>query len=327
MMARRKKKNRELQKLITCIVIFVLMVLAEKNGLLAVADNNMASINKDNIVQILNYEKKPEIIERVSTGLNIDKTKLNIIYFYVGQADCILVMHNDSTMLIDSGNSADGDNVINAIKTLGVEKLDVVVGTHVHEDHIGCMSDIIDNFEIGKFYLPYNATSTTSFYKRLLKSLTAKNMGIDEATIGEKFNIGNAECEIMMVDNSDPENINEESIALELRYGAQKYLFMGDAEVKNEKARVWEDVDVLKVGHHGSNTSSSEDFLKQVKPEISIISVGKDNSYGLPKKKIINRLKKYNSIIYRTDEDGTIQLVSDGNTSEIVKVDINLDGN
>lgn len=326
-MARRKKKNRELQKLITCIVIFVMMILAEKNGLFAVADSSITNVNKENITQILNYVQKPEIVESVSSGLNIDKTKLNIVYFYVGQADCTLIMQNNSTMLIDSGNSADGDNVVNAIKALGIEKLDVVIGTHVHEDHIGSMSDIIDNFEVGKFYLPYNATSTTSFYKRLLKSLTTKNMGIDEAVIGEKFNIGNAECEIMTVDNSDPENINEESIVLEVRYGTQKYLFMGDAEVINEKSREWNDIDVLKVGHHGSNTSTSPDFLKQVKPEISIISVGKDNSYGLPKKKILDRLKKQNSVIYRTDEDGTIQVVSDGNTSELIKVDVNLDGN
>lgn len=326
-MARRKKKNRELQKLITCIVIFVMMILAEKNGLFAVADSSITNVKKENITQILNYVQKPEIVESVSSGLNIDKTKLNIVYFYVGQADCTLIMQNNSTMLIDSGNSADGDNVVNAIKTLGIEKLDVVIGTHVHEDHIGSMSDIIDNFEVGKFYLPYNATSTTSFYKRLLKSLASKNMGIDEAVIGEKFNIGNAECEIMTVDNSDPENINEESIVLEVRYGTQKYLFMGDAEVINEKSREWNDIDVLKVGHHGSNTSTSSDFLKQVKPEISIISVGKDNSYGLPKKKILDRLNKQNSVIYRTDEDGTIQIVSDGNTSEVIKVDVNLDGN
>ncbi len=326
-MARRKKKNRELQKLITCIVIFVMMILAEKNGLFAVADSSITNVNKENITQILNYVQKPEIVESVSSGLNIDKTKLNIVYFYVGQADCALIMQNNSTMLIDSGNSADGDNIVNAIKALGIEKLDVVIGTHVHEDHIGSMSDIIDNFEVGKFYLPYNATSTTSFYKRLLKSLASKNMGIDEAVIGEKFNIGNAECEIMTVDNSDPENINEESIVLEVRYGTQKYLFMGDAEVINEKSREWNDIDVLKVGHHGSNTSTSSDFLKQVKPEISIISVGKDNSYGLPKKKILDRLNKQNSVIYRTDEDGTIQIVSDGNTSEVIKVDVNLDGN
>ena len=325
-MARRKRKNRELQKLITCIIIFLLLIMAEKSGLFAVVDSNIKNAKVNNITQMLNYEKKPEIIESVSSGLSIDKSKLNIVFFYVGQADCTLITQNEQVLLIDSGNSEDADNVINALKTLGIERIDVLVGTHVHEDHIGSMSEIIDNFEIGKFYLPYNATTTTSYYKRLLKSLTVKDMGIEEVVVGEKFKIGNALCEIMAVDNSDPENINEESIVIELSYGTQRYLFMGDAEEKNEASRNWNDVDVLKVGHHGSNTSSSIEFLNEVKPEIAIISVGKDNSYGLPKKKIINRLKKVNSIIYRTDEDGTIQLISDGNTNEIIKVDVNLDG-
>ena len=131
----------------------------------------------------------------------------------------------------------------------------------------------------------------------------------------------------MSVDNTEPENINEESIVIELSYKNQKYLFMGDAEKVNEDSRKWNDVDVLKVGHHGSNTSSSEKFLEQVLPEISIISVGENNSYGLPKDTIINRLNEIGSKIYRTDEDGTIQLISDGESNEIVKVNLSLDGN
>ena len=106
-----------------------------------------------------------------------------------------------------------------------------------------------------------------------------------------------------------------------------KYLFMGDAETENEGLRDWEDIDVLKVGHHGSTTSSSTKFLSQVLPEISIISVGKNNSYNLPKDKIIERLKKIGSTIYRTDIDGTIQIISDGNQNEIKKIDLSFDGN
>ena len=182
----------------------------------------------------------------------------------------------------------------------------------------------MDSFDIGTFYLPYNTTSTTNFYKRLLTSLTNKNMIITQANIGDKFTVGETNCEIMSVDNSEPENINEESIVIEMTFGTQKYLFMGDAEKSNEDKRQWNDVDVLKVGHHGSNTSSSQKFLEQVLP---IISVGKDNSYDLPKDKILERLNKIGSTIYRTDNDGTIQLVSDGNTNEIIKVNLSLDGN
>lgn len=102
---------------------------------------------------------------------------------------------------------------------------------------------------------------------------------------------------------------------------------MGDAEKENEEKRNWNDVDVLKVGHHGSNTSSSQNFLNQVLPEIAIISVGEGNSYGLPKDKIVERLEKLGSTIYRTDIDGTIHLISDGENNEIVKVNLSLDGN
>ena len=188
------------------------------------------------------------------------------------------------------------------------------------------MNYVIDSFEIGDFYLPYNTTSTTSYYKKILTSLTDKEESINEANVGDKFNIEDLMFEIMSVDNSEPENENVSSIVLEMTYGKQKYLFMGDAETENEDARKWNDVDVLKVGHHGSNTSSGEEFLEQVLPEISIISVGEGNSYNLPKDKILKRLENIESTIYRTDKDGTIQLVSDGKTNEIIKIDVNFNG-
>ena len=329
-MARRRKKNREFQKFFICVMLFALLVFADRAGLLATVNQSNPKVNQvgQKLQELkLKYTPMPEIAESVSSNVNIDKSKLNILYFYVGQADCELVILGNYTMLIDSGNSMDGEKVVNALKALNINRIDYVIGTHVHEDHIGCMSDVIDNFEIGHFYLPYNKTSTTSFYKRLLKSLMNKNMSIEEASVGEKFALGNAEVEIMAVDNSDPENINEESIVIELRYGNQKYLFMGDAEVVNESSRSWNDIDVIKVGHHGSTTSSSKNFILQTKPEIAIISVGKNNSYGLPKNEIIKRYEKIGSKIYRTDQDGTIQLVSDGIQNEIIKIPLDLDGN
>ena len=196
----------------------------------------------------------------------------------------------------------------------------------MHEDHVGGMNYVIDSFEIGDFYLPYNTTSTTSYYKKILTSLTNKEESINEAIVGDKFYIDDLMIEIMSVDNSEPENENVSSIVLEMTYGAQKYLFMGDAETENEDARKWNDVDVLKVGHHGSNTSSGEKFLAQVLPEISIISVGEGNSYNLPKDKILKRLGDINSTIYRTDRDGTIQIVSDGQKNELIKLDVSFDG-
>lgn len=336
-MGRKKKKiNKQLKEFIILILIVLIFVVAEKSGIISNIEKEIETSGIANIVDtsdtsnvslIPRVKDDTQIITSVSENINIEPSKLNILFFDVGQADCQLIISNGQTLLIDAGNSRDGEKIVNAIRGLGISRLDYVVGTHVHEDHTGGMSYIVDSFDIGTFYLPYNTTSTTNFYKKLLTSLTNKNMTITEANIGDKFTVGETNCEIMSVDNSEPENINEESIVIEMSFGTQKYLFMGDAEKVNEDKRQWNDIDVLKVGHHGSNTSSSQKFLEQVLPEISIISVGKDNSYGLPKDKILERLNKIGSTIYRTDNDGTIQLISDGNTNKIVKVNLSLDGN
>lgn len=335
-MRRRKKNNKKIKKWIILICIIIVLILAEKTGILkyideAIIDSGIANIldskKEGNIVTTPKVKKDEQIFTTVSENIVIDKNKLNILFFDVGQADSQLIVCNDKTMLIDAGNSKDGEKIVNAIKALGISKLDYVIGTHVHEDHIGGMSYIVNNFEIGEFYLPYNTTTTSSYYKKLLESLIDKNLQITEANIGDKFELSNVSCEIMSVDNNEPENINESSIVIEMTYGKEKFLFMGDAEEKNENLRKWNDVDVLKVGHHGSNTSSSENFLNQVSPEISIISVGKENSYELPKEKILNRLNNLGTTIYRTDIDGTILITSDGNKEEITKVDLSFDGN
>jgi competence protein ComEC len=336
-MGRKKKKNqnKEIIKIIASFAILIVVYILSRNGVFQQIDEMFANTGliekfetiENSNVTTTSVKKDTEIISSVAESITIQNDKLNILYLNVGQADCELIISNGKTMLIDAGNRSDGELIVNALNGLGITKLDYVVGTHVHEDHIGGMSYIVDSFDIGEFYLPYNTTTTSSYYKKLLTSLSQKNLSVSEAEVGNIINLGNSTIEVMSVRNDEPENINEESIVLELTYGNLKYLFMGDAETSNEKLRTWNDVDVLKVGHHGSNTSSSEDFLKQVLPEISIISVGKDNSYGLPKDKIIERLKNIGTQIYRTDEDGTIQIVSDGVTNEVIKIDISFDGN
>lgn len=336
-MGRKKKKLRISKKtkevIIGIICLIVLYLLAEfgvlekidkaieKTGLAEIVDTRETSV----IETTPQVKTNTEIIEKVSENILIDQNKLNILFLDVGQADCQLILYKGKSMLIDAGNSGDGEYIVNGIKALGITNLDYVIGTHVHEDHIGGMSYIIDSFEIGEFYLPYNTTSTTSYYKKLLTSLTNKEETINEVNVGDKIIFEDINFEIMSVDNSEPENTNASSIVLEMTYGELKYLFMADAEKENEEARKWNDVDVLKVGHHGSNTSSTEEFLNQVLPEISVISVGEGNSYELPKDKILKRLEKIGSIIYRTDNDGTIQIISDGKTNEVVKIDVNFD--
>lgn len=336
-MGKKKKITKKYMKKIYSIIFFIITAFIvwktpvlevidktiENTGIVNIVDTSKTS----NVTSVGTIKENKEIIENISENILIDNEKLNIIFFNVGQADCQLIINKGKTMLIDAGNQKDGELIANAIKGLKIEKLDYVIGTHIHEDHIGGMKDIVSSFEIGELYLPYNTTTTSNYYKKLLTTISEKNLAINEANIGDKISLEDAICEIMFVDNKEPENQNLSSIVIEMEYGEMKYLFMGDAEEENENSRNWNDIDVLKVGHHGSNTSSSEEFLNQVLPEISIISVGKDNSYGLPKEKVLKRIKNINSKIYRTDIDGTIQIISDGKENIINKININLDGN
>ena len=330
-MGRKKKlkiSKKTKEALIGIIILIIIYFLAEygvlekidtwieESGLVTVAETEETYTNNTKS----QVKTDAEIIEKVSENIVIDDNKLNVLFLDVGQADSQLILYKDKSILIDAGNKEDGEHIVNGLKALGITKLDYVFGTHVHEDHVGGMSYIIDSFEIGDFYLPYDTTSTTSYYKKLLTALTEKEENINEANVGDKFYLEDLEFEIMSVDNSEPENTNASSIVLEMTYGQMKYLFMADAEKENEEARYWNDVDVLKVGHHGSNTSSTENFLNQVSPEISVISVGEGNSYELPKEKILNRLEKIGTTIYRTDLDGTIQIISDGISNEVVKI-------
>lgn len=330
----KKKINNKIKQTLIGLALLVMLFVLSETGILSKIDEAIANTGLANIVDTSNtsvvstiptVKTNTEIIEKVSENIVIDQNKLNILFFDVGQADSELILYNGKSILIDAGNSGDGEYIVNGLNALGIKNLDYVIGTHVHEDHVGGMSLIIDSFEIGKFYLPYDSTTTTSYYKKILTSLTQKELEITEANIGDKLYIEDITLEIMSVDNSEPDDANLSSIVVEISYGNLKYLFMGDAIEENEEARNWNDVDVLKVGHHGSNTSSSEKFLNQILPEIVVISVGEGNSYGLPKEKVLNRFEKLGSTIYRTDEDGTIQIISDGITNEVVKIDVNFD--
>ncbi len=261
-----------------------------------------------------------------SVSNNID-SNLEIYFFDVGQADSILIKSNDDTVLIDAGNRNDGENLVNYIKNdLKINDIDIVIGTHPHEDHIGGMSYIIDSFDVGKIYLP-DVTSNAKFFEKLLDSIESKDYKISVPKIGEEIKLNNLVFNVLSVDDND-KNINDCSIVLKLNYLDTKYLFMGDASKSVEKKLLDKDIkaDVIKIGHHGSSYSSSKKFLESVKANIAIISVGKDNKYKHPTKSVLETLNNLNIKYYRTDTDGTIKLVSDGKNIEINKIKTNIDG-
>ncbi len=268
----------------------------------------------------------------IYSNINIDTSKLNIFFFNVGQADSSLIMYEDKVILIDTGNDSDGEKIVEFLKAKGINKIDYLIGTHIHEDHIGGMADIVDNISVEKIYMPYNVTEDANFYKKVTNSIDSKELLVETVSENDKILLSsNFILEVLYVDNKEPSNPNNASIVLQLEYGTQKYLFMGDAE-KEVKTKLLqedtlEDIDVLKVGHHGSETSSTKEFIDKVSPEISIISAQNGRYNNMPSQNIIDRLENNGDQVYITDTDGTIWITSDGITNDVIILkDLNLNG-
>ena len=277
----------------------------------------------DEIDKQLKKLEKKNIVKSDKIELSSD---LMVFFFDVGQADSILIKSQDEYMLIDAGNNADGPKLVNYIESLGITSFKYVVGTHAHEDHIGGMDDIIYNFNIGTFYMP-NATTTTKTFEDVLDALKAKNLKFSTPKIGSTLQLGSSNIEVLYVGTSK-EDLNETSIVLKLTYKNVSFLFMADANNTVERVILYDNLKsyVLKVGHHGSKYSSSAVFLSKVRPTYSIISCEKNNDYGHPDDVTINKLKRLNSTIYRTDLLGTIVATSDGNKIEFQNINTNTNG-
>lgn len=259
-------------------------------------------------------------------NLNINKEELNIFYLDVGQGDSTFITMNGYNMLIDSGNNQDGYYIVQFLKAQNIDRIDYFILTHCDEDHVGGAYKILEELEIGTLYMP-NKENDTQTYKNLLESIENNGINVNTNLKASKetvYPLGNANWKILSVDAKN--NLNDSSIVVELDYGSTKYLFMGDATTKVEEMIDWDEVDVLKVAHHGSDSSTSQQFLDKVKPKYAIISVGIDNAHDLPDEEIIERLKSNNIDIYRTDEKDTIWLTSDGTTIYINPLEYNLDG-
>ena len=248
-----------------------------------------------------------------TVGLN---DELRVSFIDVGQGDSEFIeLPNGETMLIDAGTNETGKNVVDYIKSLGYTSINYVVGTHPHEDHIGGLDDVIKTFDIGSIYMP-KITADTNTFEDVLDAAESKNLMINTAKSGVSImNTEDLSIKFLAPTLDSYENTNDYSAVVKVVYGETSYLFTGDAEEFSENL-ITDDVnaDVLKVGHHGSSTSTSTEFLKKVSPAFAVISCGKGNSYGHPHSETLQKLADMGTAVYRTDELGTIVSVSDGKT-------------
>lgn len=241
----------------------------------------------------------------------------------VGQADSSFFVFPDGTnMLIDAGEDTSASTVISVIDSLGVRKIDKVVCTHPHIDHIGGMEKIISEYDIGEVYLP-DAVSTTKTFSGLIEEINRKNIPINFVYAGDVLSDGAYKITVLSPEDKDYGEMNLFSAVIKVEYENTSFILMGDAEKVNENDMVERfgarlKCNVLKVGHHGSDTSTTDRFLSYTQPEIAVISVGENNDYGHPSEKVIDRLKRRKIDILRTDKDGTISFFSDGQTVKTV---------
>lgn len=274
------------------------------------------------ILNQINQVLESSSLENVQPGNNSSTTtyktvdgQLIVDYIDVGQGDSILIRQGEYTMLIDGGTTESKDDLLNFLAAENVDKFEYVVGTHAHEDHIGSLDDVINAYDVDEVLFPKTSNTTKTFIN-LVTAVKNKGMQFTAPVVGTEYELGDATFVIYAPLKESYSNANNYSIVIKMTYGSNTFMFTGDAEteVETELLNSGFDLkaDVLKLGHHGSSTSTSVKYLTAVSPRYAVISCGVNNKYNHPTKTTITKLKERNIPVYRTDEEGTIEAVSDG---------------
>lgn len=247
----------------------------------------------------------------------VPEGELAVHFIDVGQGDAALLVTSDSAVMIDTGPGSSRGSTLEYVRG-HTEKLDLMILTHPHEDHIGGAADVLRNIPTAKVIMPDAVTDTRTF-SNVLDAVEESGADTALAAPGDVYELGGMRITILAPVSSEYEDMNNYSVVCRVEYGSRSFVFTGDAERQSELEIIGRygasalRCDVLKVGHHGSDTSSSAEFLGVLRPRIAVISAGKDNDYGHPHRASLRRLEKAGvEKIYRTDELGTVVLVCDG---------------
>jgi len=260
-------------------------------------------------------EITPPVVEIPKSVVPSADSSFSIHFIDVGQADAALVECDGHYMLIDGGNKGDSNTIYSVLKKAEVEKLDIVVASHEHEDHVGGLPGAF-NYTTADLTLCPVTSGESKAFEDFKKYADKNGNGITVPSVGDEFSLGSAEIEILGVNSTYDKN--NTSIVLMITYGETSFLFTGDAERDAEQVILSSGADlsatVLKVGHHGSDTSTTYPFLREIMPEYAVISVGDGNSYGHPTDDTLSRLRDADVKVFRTDIQGDIYCTSDGRT-------------
>lgn len=297
----KKKKNQFGKGL--CIVLFLLAIIAA------------LYFNKDTILGALTETTAP-----VSTPVSGGEVQFHFID--VGQGDAALIRTEWGDVLIDAGTNSSEDELKAYLDSLGVVDIEYAVFTHPHEDHIGGADMVLNTYNVKRVIMP-NATATSKTFERMMDAIEAEKCEVIEATPDLVFKVGELVCTVLAPISEKYSETNNYSVVIRMDYGETSVLFTGDAEVDSEAEMLARyglkgtlDCDLLKAGHHGSDTSSSQDFLDAVTPAFAVISVGEGNTYDHPKQVTLTRFDTMNVPYYRTDKEGSIIFTTTGGEPE-----------